>query len=84
MDMLTVHEWARTATVDELKQVNKICCDSSNIQKRQKYRIGNKIRFEATHGQIVSGIVERINKKTLSLRDCSDGQQWRVGYTNVI
>ena len=91
MDMTTVHEWAENATMDELSQVNKICCAAMKDKyeeqargKRRKYKIGDIVKFFATHGRTVSGTIVRINKKTLSLEDCSDGKKWRVGYEYVI
>ena len=53
-------------------------------EKRRNYKIGGNVKFHAIHGRIVSGTIERINKKTLSLEDCSDGKRWRVAFEYVI
>ena len=49
-----------------------------------KYNVGQKIEF--THNNIkITGIISRINRKTASLKDCSDKNPrgWRVPFTRI-
>ncbi|HEX9710750.1 MAG TPA: mechanosensitive ion channel domain-containing protein [Candidatus Thermoplasmatota archaeon] len=42
------------------------------------FRVGDRVSFETRNGDRVSGVVERINARTISLRE-DDGTHWRVG-----
>jgi len=42
-----------------------------------RFSVGQRVEFTKT-GKVIQGTVERLNVKTASLMDCSDGLRWRV------
>ena len=45
--------------------------------KLQEFQIGEKVRFRNEHGETVSGIIIRVNKKSLTVRT-DTGNEWYV------
>jgi hypothetical protein len=39
---------------------------------------GDKVEFDGRRGRLITGTVERVNQKTVSVTNCSDGRSWRV------
>ena len=62
--------------------------DDLTQQARCKYRIGDRVSFNtskfypsAPNGKEISGTIQRINTKTITLKDCDDGGPgWRVPF----
>jgi len=43
------------------------------------FSIGDRVKFKSKRGMYVTGTVDKINAKTISLRDCDDGGPgWRI------
>jgi hydroxypyruvate isomerase len=52
----------------------------STVDKINKYRVGQKVQFDY-HGQIITGIVMKLNRKTLnvtSYEEVDGSKKWRV------
>ena len=52
-------------------------------QQLSEFKIGQRVQFvsKKRYGAVIQGTIERINLKTVSLRDCSDGGRWKVHYS---
>lgn len=45
-----------------------------------KFNRGDPVSFETKHGTLM-GIVKTVNKRSLTLHECSDGRIWRVHFS---
>ena len=67
------------------KEVVKKCRMASNIRdmkQSQKYVKGQTVKFKARGGEILEGVIIRVNQKGLSL--LVDGRKWRVSYYYIV
>lgn len=69
---------------DELIEVNrrvvariKELREARNRFEIRQFRIGNSVEFCTTEGELITGIVARINKKTVGIIT-EEGEMWRV------
>lgn len=48
-----------------------------------EFKVGQRVEFVSgkRFGVKLQGTIERINLKTVSLRECSDGRRWKVHYS---
>lgn len=54
--------------------------EEKDALERNQHRCGDEVSFRDKRGNVITGVVKSINKRTLSLDRCSDGKKWRVGY----
>jgi hypothetical protein len=71
-------------TEDELAQLNHIIIQRLRLMQQIRahgammtLRIGQRVHFTSSTGQLVRGIITRHNRKSVSLVT-DDGRQWRV------
>lgn len=71
-------------TEEELSQLNHVIVQRLHLMQQirahgamMNFRIGQKVRFLASSGQIVRGTIARHNRKSVTLIT-PDGAQWRV------
>ena len=71
-------------TEEELVQLNHIVVQRLRLMQQIKahgammnFRIGQRVRFTASSGQLVRGILSRLNQKSVTVVT-DDGHQWRV------
>ena len=50
---------------------------AKRFQDLAKFRIGDRVEFEDSYGETVTGIIERLNRKTVSI-GTSEGPGYRV------
>ena len=83
-DRNTVIEAIRNLGEEDLRFLNRLIIERIKLisQARStaimtRFNIGDKVGFQAPSGQWKSGIVHRLNKKTITILT-SDGQNWNV------
>lgn len=59
--------------VARIKQLNILKAQS----ELQQFRVGNQVQFMTREGELIIGIIIRLNKKTVSLVT-EEGSQWKV------
>ena len=86
-DMERLHQTiTECMTVDQLRALNKVVCTKINKEQRQKvqqqmvnFKVGENVSFKGKQGQHITGTIVSLNKKSVSLKNCSDGSHgWRV------
>lgn len=86
MMLRDVLEWAKTASTEELLAANRVICLHArqnklvNAQKAMcKFHIGQKVKFfHTTKGEWITGIIERLNTKTATIKEPGQLNGWRV------
>ena len=72
---------------DELLEINRLIVDrikvlraSKTSLEMQKFNLGNKVEFFTDEGEVISGTVAKVNKKTVGIVT-NDGERWNVSPT---
>ena len=79
-------------TIEELQEINKdvvrrirALSKRRGLEEALKYEIGDTVSFRDKRGNLLTGRVERVNPKTLTIMvDGPVGERkWRVGYSFI-
>ena len=71
----------RDLSVDEMNAVYSLLKDRHGriqIDASENFHVGQSVEFTGRRGNVITGIIERINRKTIALTNCSDSVSWRV------
>ncbi len=66
---------------DDLKRLNDAVRNRWNrltAYSTMQFAVGDQVTFEDKNGVTLRGVIERVNRKTCSLRIPGSRQQWRV------
>ena len=69
--------------VTTLNGIQKRSSENKIAKIRNKYSTGSRIIFKHKD-RFISGTIKTINRRTISLVDCSDGGRWRIGPSSII
>jgi hypothetical protein len=71
-------------TEQELIQLNQIIVQRLRLMQQirahgsmMKFRLGQRVQFTASTGQLIRGVLSRMNRKSVTVVT-DDGHQWRV------
>jgi hypothetical protein len=77
-------EAIRKMNEDDLRFLNRLIVDRLKLISQARstvmlanFSVGDRVCFSDSYGQDKSGIIVRLNKKTVSV-DTDDGQKWKV------
>ena len=73
-----IEEFIKSLNEEELRYLNRLIVERLKlISKKAKYNIGDLVEFRDNEGDIVSGRIIKLNKKTVSILTDSN-QRWNV------
>ncbi len=83
-DVREIEEFIKKLGEKELRYINRLVVERIKLLVQQrstdqmmKFNIGERVSFNASDGIKRSGVIIRINKKTISI-DTQDGGYWNV------
>jgi len=83
-DVREIEEFIKNPGEKELRYINrlvvekiKLLVQQRSIDQMMKFNIGERVSFNASDSMKRSGVIIRINKKTISI-DAQDGGYWNV------
>lgn len=81
-------------TKDELYEANKmvvaqirVCRRVEDVEKSKRYKKGEPVSFSVSFGQILKGVIEKVNRKSLVIlvrEQAGEIEVHRVEYENVV
>lgn len=84
-DVNDVIERIQGFEVGELNKVIRVAVDVKNVKSLMNdkraivsFAHGDRVRFGTRDGKTIDGIVNKLNRRTVSLVKCSDGKNRRV------
>ena len=87
-DVAAVDALCKGKTAKELEEMSKVVWEwikeirtIEAMRERRNYRAGEKVEFTMRGGRVIQGVVRKVNVKTLSLHQCTDGRTWKVAFS---
>lgn len=84
LDQNSAAEEIKRLNEDDLLFLNQLICERLKLISQAKstflmadFRIGERVCFQEDGNQLKHGIIQRLNKKTISIRT-DDGHLWNV------
>lgn len=77
LNALKVIQEANVAEINLMIEAIRARQSAVQLEEGAKFSVGDKVSFEGNAYSTVSGIIQKINRKTIVVKD-SIGQQWRV------
>ena len=80
-DVMSMSATIRGLSVNEMNAVYSLLKDRHGriqIDAADNFHVGQSVEFTGKRGHVITGVIERINRKTIALTNCSDNIQWRV------
>ena len=80
-DVMAMAPTIRGLSVHEMNAVYSLLKDRHGriqVEAADNFHVGQSVEFTGKRGDVITGAIERINRKTIALTNCSDGIQWRV------
>ncbi|MBN1647969.1 MAG: hypothetical protein JW874_08045 [Spirochaetales bacterium] len=84
LEISRIEDFIKTLGREELFFINRLVVNRLKLLSQErstaqmmKFNIGEKVRFEGRYGEIKTGIIFKLNKKTVSIHT-EDNEQWNV------
>jgi len=80
-NVMSMSATIRGLSVNEMNAVYSLLKDRHGriqIEAGDNFHVGQSVEFTGKRGFVITGDIERINRKTIALTNCSDGISWRV------
>jgi hypothetical protein len=84
LEISRIEDFIKTLSREELLFVNRLVVNRLKLLSQErsttqmmKFNIGEKVKFEGRYGETKTGIIIRLNKKTVSIHT-DDNEQWNV------
>ncbi len=80
-NVMSMSATIRGLSINEMNAVYSLLKERhSRIQSDavDNFYVGQRVEFTGKRGLVIAGDVDRINRKTVGLSNCTDGREWRV------
>lgn len=83
-DYTRIEDFIKTLSREELSYINRLVVERLKLlsqlktsEMMTKFNLGEFVEFETDDGRTISGMIVKLNKKTVSVKT-ADGYQWNV------
>lgn len=80
-NVMSMSTTIRGLSIGEMNAVYAMLTDRHGqiqVDAAGDFRIGQLVEFTGKRGLVIKGSINRINRKTIGLTNCTDGINWRV------